>query len=263
MAPPQVLSWRDIRRENIVYESSKQNKHNGMTVPVKYKDNDGRLHPMVFQTPTMTLPFGISDKVLEKYGRKVEASLSFPNYCPSVPDDGGDVQPGWSEPEMQEFFEWVSMWDAMNPDTVCKNSQTYFRKQISDVVVQELYKPNIKPSSQPDKYSPTLRCKIPTSNDEPTTDFFAVDSTGTVPSEMSRVKNGSRVICILKTTGLWFAGKSFGMNFHVVQMVQLASDKFEGCAIKIPSELMPAPFDPGTPPEEDDSSVHTVKKQRV
>lgn len=171
---------------------------------------------------------------------------------------------------MEEFHKWVKMWDTLNPKNVTANSKEYFRKEISDMVVHELYKQNIKPSSQPDKYAPTFRCKIPVSSDEPTADFYAVDSQGTSPTDMNRIKNGSRVIALLKTTGLWFAGKSFGMNFHVVQMVQLASDKFEGCAIAVPSHLLPAPaapaplianFDPGTPPNT--SPDRPEKRQRT
>jgi len=263
MAPPRVLDWKDINEETIVYENAKQNKHNGMTVPVKYKDKNGTLHPIVVQTPVMSLPFGLSDKVLEQYGRKIEASLSFPGYTPN--GEGEDVVPNWDTEEMQQFYNWMSMWDGLNPDVVAKNSQTFFRKQISDVVVRELYKPNIKPSSQPHKYSPTVRCKVPVASDKPTTDFYNVESKGPVEIDMNRVRTGSRVIALLKTTGLWFAGKSFGMNFHVVQMVQLASDKFEGCAITVPPSLVPPQqdselpkkrpleFDPGTPPRLDES----------
>ena len=270
MAPPRVLDWKDINSDTIVYESAKQNKHNGMTVPVKYKDNkDGTLHPIVIQTPVMSLPFGVSDKVLEQYGRKIEASLSFPGYAPT--GEGDDVVPNWDSEEMRAFYDWVSMWDELNPAVVAKNSQTFFRKQISDVVVRELYKTNIKPSSQPQKYSPTVRCKVPVASDKPTTDFYNVESKGPVPIDMNRVRTGSRVIALLKTTGLWFAGKSFGMNFHVVQMVQLASDKFEGCAISVPPSLVPVDstpqtkrpiaFDPGTPPRPDDTASQNPPKR--
>ena len=251
MAPPQVLDWSKLTEDTIVFESSKQNKHNGISVPVKYKDENGRLHPIVIQTPVMSLPFGISDKELEKYGRKIEASLSFPNYAPSI-DSDGEVHANWEDEGMSAFFKWFAMWDELNPRIVAERSDSFFKKKISQVVIEELYKPNIKPSSKPDKYSPTVRCKIPVASDQPTADFFALEPSGTVPIDMNRVKNGARVLCLLKTSGLWFAGKSFGMNFHVVQMVQLQSDKFEGCAVKVPPSLYPAPyadgFDPGTPP---------------
>jgi hypothetical protein len=261
-----VLNWRDVTPETIVYENSKHNKHNGLTVPVKWRDPEtGNLHPLVIQTPIMSLPFGISDKTLEQYGRKVEASLSFPTYSPHVGEDG-QVTPAWDNDEMLAFFEWMSMWDKLNPDAVAENTETFFRKKISRVVVDELYKPNIKPSTQPDKYAPTVRCKVPCSSDGPTADFWAVQQKGNTPVEMSQIRNGSRVIALLKTTGLWFAGKSFGMNFHVIQMVQLASDKFEGCAIAVPPEHLPASvpgFTLSTPPcEEAVTEGNTFDKKR-
>lgn len=237
MAPPRVIDWKDITPETIVYEGAKNNKHNGLTVPVKYRDpHTGVLHPIVFQTPVMSLPFGVSDKVLEKYGRKIEASLSFPGYIPPSQDN---ADPSYENAEIREFYEWVSMWDTLNPETVAKNTMAYFKKQISPMVVTELYKCNMKQSTQPDKYAPTVRCKVPCTSDGPTADFWSIEPRGKEKVEMNRIKNGSRVIALLKTTGLWFAGKSFGMNFHVIQMVQLASDKFEGCAIQVPAEHIP------------------------
>ena len=249
MAPPRVIDWKDIRPETIVYEGAKNNKHNGLTVPVKYRDpRTGALHPIVFQTPVMSLPFGVSDKVLEKYGRKIEASLC-PGYIP--PSDNAD--PSYESAEMREFHDWVSMWDTLNPETVAKNTMAYFKKQISPMVVTELYKCNMKQSTQPDKYAPTVRCKVPCTSDGPTADFWSIEPSGREKVDMNRVKNGSRVIALLKTTGLWFAGKSFGMNFHVIQMVQLASDKFEGCAIQVPAEHIPPAL--ATPPSPSPASA--------
>ena len=43
---------------------------------------------------------------------------------------------------------------------------------------------------------------------------------------------GLRVIPLIKTSGLWFAGKSYGMSFQVVQMMIFFRSEFVGCAIE-------------------------------
>lgn len=47
---------------------------------------------------------------------------------------------------------------------------------------------------------------------------------------------GLKVIPLVKTTGLWFAGKSYGMSFQVIQMLIFFRSEFIGCAIDIDDE---------------------------
>lgn len=230
--PPVILNWADISEDKIVFEEPRQNSHHGLSVPVKYLDETGNKTPICFQTPVMRLPFGISDRKGE-YGRKIEANFSFQNYEPIIKDEE-DIVPHFADPDMQAFYDWIVMWDKINVDAAVQNSQVWFRKKIGKEIIQELYKPNLKPSSQPDKYSPTVRAKIPTQKtdeEEPTAHFFDSQKNKLTLSKISR---GSKVIALIKVTGLWFAGKSFGMNYSITQLVDLGSDKFDGCAIDIP-----------------------------
>lgn len=236
--PPTILAWKDIDRKSIVFEEPRQNSHHGLTVPIKYVDTQGNRHPICFQTPIMRLPFGISDRKGE-YGRKIEANFSFHGYAPRVEVDANDglqVTPDFTDKEMAEFYKWIAMWDKINVESAVDNGEIWFKKKISREVVQELYKPNIKPSSQPDKYSPTVRAKIPTAKtegEEPAADFFTIDKD---KQQLTEITRGSKVIALVKVTGLWFAGKSFGMNYTITQMVTW-NDKFEGCAILLPPGL--------------------------
>jgi hypothetical protein len=138
--------------------------------------------------------------------------------------------------EMKAYFEWVSAWDTRNVAAAIENTTKWFRKPISPVVIEELYKNNVKASSDPSKYSPTFRTKIPTTkdaNETPTSEFFGAKKEVIT---MNQVVQGSKVIALMKITGLWFAGKSFGMNFTLIQLVQMGSEKFKGCAISIPMQ---------------------------
>lgn len=239
---PRILDWRKITDENLVFEEPRQNAHHGLTVGIKWRDPvTGSLHPILHQTPLMRIPFGITDKKGE-YGRKIEVNLSFSNggYHASATEDNETVH-HWDDSdegrEMQDYFKWVSSWDERNVAAAIKNTTKWFRKPISPVVITELYKNNVKLSSDPSKYSPTFRTKIPTTKDvdeSPISEFFGAKKEIIA---MNQVIQGSKVIALMKVTGLWFAGKSFGMNFTLVQLVQMGSEKFKGCAISIPTPM--------------------------
>jgi hypothetical protein len=238
---PRIIDWRTINDDNLVFEEPRQNAHHGLTVGIKYRDpKTGALHPILHQTPLMRIPFGITDKKGE-YGRKVEVNLSFSNggYHSTVNDEEETVHL-WDDSdegaEMKAYFEWVSAWDTRNVAAAIENTTKWFRKPISPVVIEELYKNNVKASSDPSKYSPTFRTKIPTTkdaNETPTSEFFGAKKEVIT---MNQVVQGSKVIALMKITGLWFAGKSFGMNFTLIQLVQMGSEKFKGCAISIPMQ---------------------------
>jgi hypothetical protein len=243
---PRIIDWREITDDNLVFEEPRQNAHHGLTVGIKWRDpRTGSLHPIVHQTPLMRIPFGITDKKGE-YGRKIEVNLSFSNggYHSTVSENNETVHL-WDNTEegdeMKDYFKWVEGWDKRNVEAAIQNTTKWFRKAISPVVIEELYKTNVKSSTDPSKYSPTFRTKIQTTKDleeSPISEFF--DAKKKIIS-MNQVVQGSKVFALMKVTGLWFAGKSFGMNFTLIQMVQMGSEKFKGCAISIPSQLMEKP----------------------
>jgi hypothetical protein len=241
-AGPRILDWRNITDDNLVFEEPRQNAHHGLTVGIKWRDPEtGGLHPILHQTPLMRIPFGITDKKGE-YGRKIEVNLSFSNggYHSTMTDEDAIVH-HWDDTdegdEMAAYYKWLVAWDDRNIAAAIKNTTKWFRKAISPVVITELYKNNVKPSTDPCKYSPTFRTKIPTTKDAdetPISEFFGANKETIT---MNQVIQGSKVFALMKVTGLWFAGKSFGMNFTLVQMVQMGSEKFKGCAISIPRPL--------------------------
>ena len=169
----------------IVFQDSSKTS-NGMTVPAG-GEPQWHFTSKGGQTPVMSLPFGVATRCWSSMVGRLKRPCHFRLRATS--QQSGDVTVV-DTPEMSDFHAWFAQWDELNPKIVAAKSKEFFRKQISDLVVQELYKPNIKPSSLPDKYSPTLRCKIPVSSDQPTTDFFNVESTGPVETNMSRIRTG-------------------------------------------------------------------------
>lgn len=253
MPAPEIIDWKLLNDKTIVYGEPKKNSHHGLTVPLKYKATpSSEPQPIIFQTPVMRAPFGVTDETGE-YGRKIEISMSFPGYSPKISTDArGDVkvQPAWNDGTndiMSKFYSLISGWDGRNEQTAVKNGKAWFGKDISPVVIQELMKRNIKPSTEPEKYSPTFRVKVPVSGKKgeqvPMEEFYDPAGVRIGFDELSRTVRGSRVIALMKTTGLWFAGKSFGMNFQLIQLVRIQNDKFTGCAINIPAHIRSVPAD--------------------
>lgn len=272
MPQPQIIDWRKINDSNIIFGDPKKNSHHGLTVPIKYQAEKGApLQPIILQSPVMRAPFGVTDETGE-YGRKVEISLSFPGYAPNINTDARgsvSVEPAWPDDEagndMSAFYNLISGWDGRNERTALERGESWFGKKISDVVIQELMKRNIKPSSEPEKYSPTFRIKVPVTGPKgaqiPSDQFFGAGGEPIGFEEMARTARGSRVIVLFKATGLWFAGKSFGMNFQMLQVVRIENDKFNGCAISIPTHLRAV--SDRAPVDDDDLATPPIKMQRL
>lgn len=248
---PEIIDWQEITTDSLVFLDPKSNSHHGMSIPVRHKDpKTGQLRPVLFQTPVLRMPFGHSDKTGD-YGRKIEAAFGFPHYQASSNKDG-EFEVGFDSSNDKgditaKFYEWIATWDKLNKEKACENGRQWFKKDISPIVIDELYKPNLRPSSNIEKYSPTFRTKIPTKKEDSTLPDGTI-CTKELPIslvfnakqkeiDLTELTPGTQAICLLKTSGLWFAGKSFGMNFSIVQIVKLHSDKFEGCAITIPPHL--------------------------
>ena len=73
---------------------------------------------------------------------------------------------------------------------------------------------------------------------------------------------GLKVIPLVKTTGLWFAGKSYGMSFQVVQMLIFFRSEFVGCAIDIDGDEEEVEAADTQPLISDDESDQPKKKTK-
>jgi hypothetical protein len=186
--------------------------------------DDGTKTEMYHQTPVLRLPFGVGEQEGD-YGKKYEATMSFPGYVHS------DTAPGnaqFDDPVMQQYHDWLTTWDENNLALATDNTQEWFKKKYSREVIQELYKYQLKDSSDPSKYSKLMRTKVPFRYDAFTCQVY--DSNG-VSIGIERLTRGSRVIALIKTTGMWFAGKGFGVTHQVEQFMLMEEESFDSCAI--------------------------------
>lgn len=92
--------------------------------------------------------------------------------------------------------------DALNLEAACENSKTWFGKELSEDVVRSAYTPSIV-------------------NDQITGENIAVTKIFNSDQElvsMEMLRQGKRCNIILEFAGLWFAKKTFGPTWNVIQV---------------------------------------------
>jgi hypothetical protein len=194
-----------------------KNKAGGNQVQLLYQGNKQRI---VLQTPKMAVPFGVSEYVPENNVGPIKYSLD-------VSFKGMD-----QDKRLNAFYETVQAIDQRMIDLAVENSPTWFGKKMSKEVVEELYRPLIKVSKQPDKYAPTIKFKIRSLES-----VQAFDANHE-PFDMAGFVSGSTVKCIVDFAPVWFVNKQFGLTMSVLQMevVSLPAGKLQGFAFQNDSD---------------------------
>ena len=111
------------------------------------------------------------------------------------------------------FMETMKSLDTHLIEMGVKNSPEWFGKQMSKEVVEELYRPLVKESKQPDKYAPTLKLKVRSMNNEPMVEAF---DSNKQPFDMAHFTGGSEVKAIMDISPIWFVNKQFGITFKLL-----------------------------------------------
>ena len=229
---PTVLDWKKIDpRKDFRYSPPKQAQgHAGYSVRVEVFDNEtGRTQPFIHQAPALSLPFGLSSKESAN-GIRYMAVFSFPTVRrdPSTGDFHGD-------PDTLKYMKFIEDIDNCNKEKAVDQCQTWFKKSKTRTVIDEFYFHNlyVGEKAMTGEYSPTFTSKLQYYREKWESKFFRREENGKIGDVQYEDLSGSfrKVIPILETTGMWFAGKQFGMSFRVVQLLVFAQDKFEGCVI--------------------------------
>jgi hypothetical protein len=225
--PPTITDWRSFDFEkHLLFEDARQNSHRGFSMRIQVRNGDKAID-MYHQTPVLRMPFGIGSMEGD-YGKKYEATFSFPGYVHDPDADDEASFPG--DPEIAEYHKFLHQWDEFNLDLATSKTQDWFKKKYSKEVIKELYKYQLKESSDPTKYSKLFRTKVPFKYDEFGCNFYGADGK-VIPAE--RVVKGTKVVALIKTTGMWFAGKGFGVTHQVEQFMVMEEESFDTCAISI------------------------------
>lgn len=164
----------------------------------------------VFQTPSMTLPYGMS--AFDKAGPvKYSAEFSLRGY-----DEAGS--------KMQQFYQALERLDEWMIEQGVKNSKQWFKSDLSRDVIKAFYTPMIRISrdkdGNPKPYPPTIKTSLRQKRDSQEFDVQCYDEKRTlyrgIPLEELLVK-GAQMTCLIQCTGIWFAGSKYGLSWKLVQ----------------------------------------------
>ena len=211
MASNNILLAKNLNTDSITFEPVRKNALGGNVVYLKY-DGNPRL---VLQTPIVSAPFGLSTYTDEKTGAvKYSLDMSF---------RGMEM-----DAKIKDLHDKMNQIDEMLIAEGVKNSKDWFGKKLSKEVVENFYRPLVKPSKDPEKYAPTMKFKIMSQRDG----SIALDAYNHEKKKVDIMEGlvaGSKVQCLLECNSIWFVGKNmYGISWKLVQVKITKSDKISG-----------------------------------
>jgi hypothetical protein len=192
---------------NIRFSNLDKTRKGGKIVYVSLGDD--RRTRVIVQTPNVSLPFGITPYTEASTGEVQSYSID-------MSFRGHDT-----DPKIAEFMGKMRALDDILITKGVDNSNAYFGKTMSRDLVVEFYRKLVKDPNNP-QYAPTMKCKVPIMNGEPTTLFF--DETR-APTTIDAIGKGCTVRMILELSSLWFVNKNYGVTWKVVQCLVTSRPK--------------------------------------
>lgn len=177
--------------DDIKLSPPKPNSSRGQTVYINRKDG-GKVY---ICTPQMGCPFGLSN-----WDGKYSLDLSFNGM-----DDNND---------MGLFYKFVEKLDNL-VKSVPQNDSTWFKTVKTADAVKELYRPSCRVDPN-GKYAPTLKLKMHIDGDQRMlTQFY---NSQKQPIEQDLLVKGSKAMCIIEPSSVWFVNKMFGITWKAYQV---------------------------------------------
>ena len=198
-------TFRDVDLASFVYQQPKRNANGGMNLYID-ESKDSKASP-VFQLDPCVAKFGTS-------APQEGSSSTRRNMEISVTSD--------------EMIEFIKRFDEQNIHEVAKNSETFFKKQLSeDVLAQTLYRWSAAPH---EKYDPLLRIKVATQGRSATKVYKVIGEKeggeiNTDEGTWEDIEPWSKVVVICQCGGLWFVSKQFGMTLIAKAVLVWPSEK--------------------------------------
>ena len=200
--------WNQVDMDSITFGNPKTLDNGGKIIGLYHHGKN-----LVFQTPPMTAPYGISKWSNDNGMDKFSLDLSINN---------------------SEFLGMMKAFDARIIKEGLGNSQNWFKKTYGSAdILEALYTKIVKYSRNEEaasKYPPVLNCKMPQKQGEFECEVYDKDK-NRVPV-MSSVQNKSLVTAILQCTGIWVVGGKFGCTFKVIQMLVVPPNSITGYAFQ-------------------------------
>ena len=214
-----IVLPKNFDANEITFDVVKKNAMGGNVVYFKYED-----HPkIIMQTPVVAAPFGLSTYTDDKTGAvKYSLDISFRGME--------------EDPKIQLFHDKMNDFDNYLMSAAVTNSKEWFGKKQSKEVVENFYRPLVKPSKDPSKYAPTMKFKIMTKRDG-SIDVDAFDSNRNKVNLQDVLAPGVKLQAIIEAGSVWFVNKTmFGISWKLVQVKVLPSDKIAGFSFQEDSD---------------------------
>ena len=196
MAHQNILMYKNFDASKLSCGAVSKNRAGGNQVPLLY---DGKRGSIMLQTPVVAAPFGLSEYTPD--------NGSEPKYSIDVSFKGFE-----ENDKISALLNTVKCIDNHMIDMGVENSQEWFGKTMSRAVVEELYRPLVKESKQPEKYAPTLKCKIRS------IDKLTSFTKNREAFDVTDLQPGSTVKTILEFAPVWFVNKQFGVTLTILQL---------------------------------------------
>lgn len=206
-----IVLAKNIDADKLTYDEVKKNAQGGNIVYTKY---DGA-PKFTVQTCELYVPFGLSTYTDDKTGAvKYSLDISFRGM-----DD---------DPKIMQFHNKMQELDEAIIKKGVEKSKEWFGKKLTREVIENFYRPLVKPAKDPEKYAPTMKLKIRT-NRSGGIDCDCYDQDRKKVDILEAVVPGSKVTAIMESTSVWFVGKNmFGISWNIVQLKVQKSDKIAG-----------------------------------
>jgi len=205
-----IILAKNFVAEKLQFDSVKKNALGGKVVYLNYENSK----KITMQTPELSTPFGL--------GSYTDDSTGITKYSLDASFRGME-----QDAKVKSFHDAMKNLDNYLIDVAVKNSKDWFGKKMSREVVEELYRPLVKPSKEPEKYAPTIKFKI-ISNDSGMK-VLAFDQ-NKEPFDMNNMTPGGQVACIIEVGSVWFVNKQFGVSWRLVQAKINQQEQLTGCA---------------------------------
>lgn len=203
-ATKMILMPKNVDISKIQYGAPKKLDNGGKIVPVSYDKS-----PLIIQTPSMLVPYGINDWQGDNGVQKFSVNLSFAG--------ANDIASVGTLLDLMKSVDEKCVADA------CQNSLSWLgKKSMSSEVSQELYTPIVKLSKDKetgdvtDKYPATMKVSLPFRDGAFTCEAYNGER-AQLDIKTSLVKR-SKVTAIIQCTGLWVAGGRYGTSWKMLQM---------------------------------------------
>lgn len=196
----------------ISFGNVKVNENKGKSIYVGY-DNG----PLIFQTPEMVAPFGVSKWDKDDGKDKYSVSLSF---------KGKETR----EP-LNKFFENLNTLNETLIQGAKNNSEAWFGNVKSEIVLRELITPVISYSKEKDKYPPTIKANLMQKNGNYDLEVYD-ESCNEIKYDGTMDLKNSRITALIQCLGIWVIGSKFGITWKIVQMRVIPAKKLQGYAFR-------------------------------